>query len=156
MSIGKNRKVSVHRYAWERAHGPIPEGLSCLHLCDEPACVNIDHLVLGTQRANMADRQLKRRTASGARNGRALLNEEQVLEVRRMRGRVPAPRIAQLYNVSEGAIHAILSGENWKHLPMTPAAAEPRAPEARICRNCERPVRGSMSAHWQKCLKETA
>jgi hypothetical protein len=44
-----------HRFAWELAYGPIPDGLWVLHHCDNPPCVNIDHLYLGTVKDNTAD-----------------------------------------------------------------------------------------------------
>lgn len=43
------------RVVWELHHGPIPAGLSVLHSCDNPPCARIDHLMLGTQRANIQD-----------------------------------------------------------------------------------------------------
>ncbi len=49
------------RVAWEAAYGPIPVGLSILHACDQPACVRVDHLMLGTQRANIQDMLAKGR-----------------------------------------------------------------------------------------------
>jgi len=44
--------IGAHRYAWERANGPIPEGLYIDHLCYTPACCNIDHLRLATSAEN--------------------------------------------------------------------------------------------------------
>lgn len=54
--IGYNKKQHpVHRYAWERENGPISNGLFVLHRCDNPKCVRIDHLFLGTQADNVHD-----------------------------------------------------------------------------------------------------
>lgn len=40
------RYLWAHRYAWERAHGPIPKGWQVHHACCVKACVNVDHLEL--------------------------------------------------------------------------------------------------------------
>lgn len=51
----------AHRLAWRKARGPIPEGMEIMHDCDNPPCVNIDHLRLGTHAENMADMARKGR-----------------------------------------------------------------------------------------------
>lgn len=63
-----SRRVGAHRVAWEMAHGPIPDGMVVMHGCDNPPCVNVAHLSLGTQLDNIADRVRKGRSARGAAN----------------------------------------------------------------------------------------
>ena len=63
------RSRSAHRLAWELVNGPIPDGLCVLHRCDNPRCVEADHLFLGTQLDNIADMTAKRRSARGDRHG---------------------------------------------------------------------------------------
>jgi len=50
-----NRQQKAHRVAWIKAYGDIPNNLYVCHHCDNPSCVNVDHLFLGTQTDNMRD-----------------------------------------------------------------------------------------------------
>jgi hypothetical protein len=63
------RTVRLHRLAWEAVNGPIPKGMRVCHSCDTPACCNVAHLFLGTQRDNVRDMVIK-----GRFKGRASLN----------------------------------------------------------------------------------
>ena len=113
-----NRKTTAHRAAWELEHGPIPNGLWVLHHCDNPPCVNLEHLFLGTQKDNMADMIGKGRDNlshgfHGENHPRARLNWRQVCDIR-SRPEERARALAIEYGVSRHTIAAIRCGRNWK------------------------------------------
>lgn len=113
---------ATHRLMWTAVHGPIPEGIGVLHRCDTPRCVNPDHLFLGSHKDNMADAKAKKRFCRriGSESPRALVNEEQVLEIRKhVAARTKTRKqIRQEYGISLEAIWCIVSGRTWKHVPM--------------------------------------
>lgn len=63
---GVRRKRSAHRYSFEYTNGPIPDGMFVCHRCDTKACVNPDHLFLGTPKDNMQDMIRKGRQVQAA------------------------------------------------------------------------------------------
>lgn len=68
-SVGfKKKRLKAHRVSWEVFRGPIPEGMCVCHHCDNPCCINPDHLFIGTRTDNMRDASRKGRIATGDRH----------------------------------------------------------------------------------------
>lgn len=112
------RQWLAHRRAWAEAHGD-PGDLHVLHKCDNRACVNVDHLFLGTNDDNVADKVSKGRQHHpvGELHGRSKLTDQSVLEIR---GRLAAGErqadIATSVGVSVSTISHIKNGRKWAHV----------------------------------------
>jgi hypothetical protein len=110
----------AHRFSYRFHKGQVGN-LHVLHRCDNPPCVNPDHLFLGTHDDNMADMVSKGRYDAGRVKMRgelhykAVLTEKQVYAIRRDERRVG--EIAKEYGVTPTAISAVKSRMSWRHLP---------------------------------------
>ena len=78
----KNKQHYAHRIAYEFSKGPIPKGLHIMHHCDNPACVNPDHLSAVTAKENIRDSVKKNRFPKGETNGHCRLSDNQIIEIR--------------------------------------------------------------------------
>lgn len=131
----------AHRVAWRLTNGAIPDGLFILHRCDNPSCVRVEHLFLGTHQDNMDDMRRKGRAAKHDRSltaprgddhwtrrnpdrrprgeglRRTKLTAEQVHEIRALLSvGVPQHEIARRFGVFQTNISAIKCGRSWAHL----------------------------------------
>jgi len=115
-----NRKtLFTHRLSWELHKEPIPDGLCVCHTCDNRICINPDHLFLGTDADNMADRDKKGRQARGSKNGRAKYTDEQVIEFKKAvanRGTKTIKEVGEEFGIPDRTARNIASGHFWKHL----------------------------------------
>ena len=104
----------THRVSYETSNGDIPDGLFVLHKCDNPSCMNPEHLFLGTQRENMQDMKEKDRHLYGQRNGNARLTDASAKAIKNMSGTHSS--IADKFNVSRRTVGFIKSGATWGHV----------------------------------------
>lgn len=129
------RKIQAHRFAWSMVHGRIPDGMVICHRCDNPSCVRLDHLFLGTISDNVNDalkkgryygrvyRGMSRcrksptgRNSKGENNPGARLNEKQVKEIRELfeSHTMTGKQLGALYGVGKWQIYRIVRREQWK------------------------------------------
>jgi len=112
------RAQPAHRVSWQIHNGPIPKGMKVLHSCDVPICVNPKHLFLGTQADNIHDMYKKKRNnnVKGERVHSAVLTEQDVIRIRKLRSRYSLSHLAALYSMSKGHIGKIINRQRWKHI----------------------------------------
>lgn len=97
---------SAHRASWLLHRGEIPDGLWVLHRCDDPRCVNPDHLFLGTPLDNTRDMEAKGRDTKNQK-----LDDAQVLEIRAARSAGESLKtLAARYGVAQSCISRIANG----------------------------------------------
>ena len=129
---GKNHGVwmgtTAHRRSWELLRGPIPEGMCVLHKCDNPPCVNPNHLWIGTLADNNADMRAKGRARggfsdnppdhSGEKNPLAKLAANGVRKIRELysSGLYSQAALGEMFYVSRSAVEGIVQGTRWAHV----------------------------------------
>lgn len=107
--LGKKRRWYAHRLAYTLIKGPIPQGMQVMHSCDNPKCINPEHLSVGTNQDNVNDMIAKGRQCRGEAHKSTKLTDEQVRRI------LADPRrqedIAQEYGVSQPLISRLKRGK---------------------------------------------
>lgn len=107
----------AHRAMYILCFGEIPEGMVVRHSCDNPCCVNPEHLLLGTQRDNVADcvQRGRRAPQGGDLNHSKKLSSAIVQEIRRRYagGGVSQQTLGHEYGVSQSCISLIVRRTTW-------------------------------------------
>ena len=105
---GKN--IRAHRAAWLLHTGEHPGRMLVCHKCDNPSCVNPDHLFLGTALDNNRDRHRKGRTAKG----NARFTPADVIKMRRLsRAGKSYSDISRMYETSPTNVRFAVLGITW-------------------------------------------
>lgn len=100
-------QVPAHRMAYQLFAGEIPEGMMVCHRCDNPKCVNPEHLFIGTQQDNVRDMWAK-----GRGIGRRVLTNAHVKAIQALLadGRISQQRIASVVGISQVTVSRIKLG----------------------------------------------
>jgi len=110
----EGRSTLTHRLALTLIDPPPAPGLSAIHSCDNPPCMNIRHLRWGTHDENMAEARDRSLLRTGDRHPMAKLTESQVQMIRdALEAGQTGRSLARLYGVSEGTISMIRNGQRW-------------------------------------------
>lgn len=115
-NIGDQMFARAHRFSYVLQSGEVLNGLHVCHTCDNPSCVNPDHLFSGTCADNMRDKVMKGRSflPKGEGNGHTILTESQVINI--LADPRPYSTIAADYGVATTTIGTIKQKRSWKHL----------------------------------------
>lgn len=111
------KRERAHRISWMLNNGPIPAGMDVMHKCDNPLCVNPNHLQLGTHAENMHDRDRKGRCISppGELCGRAKLTWDDVNKIRTdYANGISRRQLAEEHHVNVMTIRQIVLRLTWK------------------------------------------
>ncbi len=104
-------KERAHRFSYTHYYHTAPQDLMVCHHCDNPSCVNPDHLFLGTAKDNLQDALKKGRFAVGKLNGRAKLTVDQVKEI--LESKESGASLAEKFGVNRSSVNRIRRGEGW-------------------------------------------
>jgi len=116
--IGSDYKdLRMSRFIWKYVNKrEIPRGMLIMHTCDNPNCINPDHLKLGTHKENMADMIRKGRSLKGSKHPRAKLNEADVYFIKYESEDINLSFLAEMYQITKDHIRDIRKGKCWKHV----------------------------------------
>jgi len=115
-AVGDEMFTKAHRFSYALHTGDLLIGMQALHTCDNPSCVNPDHLFSGTNADNMRDKVQKGRSRVpvGEQNGHAVLTRQQVRCI--LKDPRPYTEIATQYNVAPSTIGSIKQRVSWQHI----------------------------------------
>lgn len=121
---GTRRTITAHRLAYLLWNGDIPDGYEVCHRCDNPCCINPEHLFVGTRQDNIDDRERKHRNVIkiGEEQPRSKLTKKLVKDARWERANkgTSFQKLAERYGVSKKTIQNAIKGVTWKCVPYIP------------------------------------
>lgn len=118
LNMGPGRSPwRAHRFAFVMFVRPLREGEIVMHICDNPPCVNPNHLRAGTPAENSADMSAKGRSKHCERGTAAKLTNDQVREIlRRSEAGESRTSLARAFGVRPQSVGKIVLGRRWQRL----------------------------------------
>lgn len=112
-----NKMRRAHKIAYEFYKEPISGDLVIRHQCHNRRCINVEHMILGTQADNIADAVKAGRNAKGSKNGHTHLTEADVIKIRELIATGLASKtVAKMFNLSWSATSHIKHRKTWRHV----------------------------------------
>ena len=107
-----------HRASYLAHKGDIPKGYCVCHKCDNPSCINPEHLFLGTHEQNMNDRNSKKRDPRGIMFSHTKFTESDIRKIRTVykQGGLSMAKIGKQFNTDSSQIYRIVRGKTWGHI----------------------------------------
>jgi len=114
----KHKSYRAHRIAYELFYKESTQGKLVCHICDNPPCINPEHLFLGTAKENTQDMVKKQRHNHGERHHFAKLTKQAVLDMRKRhkQGNITIAQLASEYGVSPSSARKAIVGLMWRHI----------------------------------------
>ncbi len=112
-----NERTQAHRLAYLWEYGDFDRSKIIRHTCDNPSCVNPNHLIIGTHSDNIRDYCERQLPYKDTERLDRILNKEAVKVIKwYLKQGTTARKLAKLYKVHESTIKGIKSGKNWSHI----------------------------------------
>lgn len=113
-------RMRAHRFSYQYHKGNIPSGMVVCHKCDNPSCVNPEHLFIGTKKDNTQDMLNKGRNgltgARGESNGNTKLKELDIIDI--IKSSKSYKKLAEIYGVGSSTIARIKKRQVWAHVKL--------------------------------------
>lgn len=119
ITLPSGEQKKAHRVSWILHRGYDPGPFLVCHKCDNPACVNPEHLFIGTQADNLSDCAVKGRISRvhqprGEKQGSSKLTAEIVIALRA--SDLSVRKASRAFGVSPSTVHDVRSRKNWRHI----------------------------------------